>query len=82
LDGLGEGFLVLDNDGQTVEGSAVGSVLGAAVGSVLEAAVGSVLGAAVGSVLGAAVGSVLGAAVIDDDLIRLVSFNCSNNRLA
>ena len=32
MDGLGEGFLVLDNDGQTVEGTAV---LGAAVGSVL-----------------------------------------------
>ena len=36
MDGLGEGFLVLDNDGQTVEGTAV---LGTAVGSVLESVV-------------------------------------------
>ena len=47
MDGLGEGFLVLDNDGQTVEGTAV---------------------------LGAAVGSVLESVVIDNDLIRFVSF--------
>jgi phage tail tape-measure protein len=64
-----------------VVGTAVGSELGTTKGLELGTAVGSVLGAAVGSVLGAAVGSVLGAIVIDDNLIRLVSFNCSN-RLA
>ena len=36
MDGLGEGFLVLDNDGQTVEGTAVlGTFVGSVLGSVV-----------------------------------------------
>ncbi len=82
MDGLGEGFLVLDNDEQTVgvgvgifDGILLWSVEGVIVGSDVGASVGADDGETVVSLVGLRVGDTL----IDDDLILFDSFNCSNN---
>ena len=82
MDGLREGFLVLDNDEKTV-GVGVGIFDGILLGSVEGVIVGSDVGGSVGADDGETVVSLVGLRVgytlIDDDLILFDSFNCSNN---
>jgi len=82
MDGLRDGFLVLDNVEYTV-GSGVGisdgTILGSVEGVIVGSDVGAFVGADDGEILGSLVGLRVGDPLIDDDLILFDSFNCSNN---